>query len=159
MLQKLTAGLGTVTVVAAAAVALTATPAHAVLVSTDPAKVTEPHLDFGAPPFILGAPSNSGVLGWDLTAGLVSPILSGTLFINNASGTCARMRLEAYDANHVLVDDRNGGTVCASSGALHQWTVYFAVPGDAATTHAHIVLQEETSPGNYTDRGTDYADY
>jgi hypothetical protein len=140
-------------------VGLTCAPAHAALVSTDPIKVTTQELDFGADPWVLGAPLYSAVLGWDNTNGQKSAILSGTLYINNASGTCARMRLETYDVNHVFVNSRNGGTVCAPDGALHSWTVYFATSASSAITHAHAVLQVQNTNGTYSDAGTDYADY
>ncbi|MGI5182719.1 hypothetical protein ACQEVZ_41335 [Dactylosporangium sp. CA-152071] len=155
MLKKLLVVLTT----AALMVGLSGVPAHAVLVSTDPIKITEQELDFGADPWMIGAPLNRAVLGWDNTNGLRSAILSGTLYINNASGTCARMRLESYDANHNLVNSRNDGTFCAPNGALHSRIVYFAAPASASITHAHAVLQVQNSNGTYSDAGTDYADY
>ncbi|MEV0562087.1 hypothetical protein [Dactylosporangium sp. NPDC050588] len=50
-------------------VGLSGVPAHAALVSTDPIKITEQELDFGADPWVLGAPQNRAVLGWDNTNG------------------------------------------------------------------------------------------
>jgi hypothetical protein len=155
MLKKLL----TVTTAASLIVGLTCVPAQAALVSIDPIKITTQELDFGADPWVLGAPLNSAVLGWDNTNGQKSAILSGTLYINNASGTCARMRLETYDANHLFVNSRNGGTVCAPNGALHSWTVYFDTAASSTITHAHAVLQVQNSDGTYSDAGTDYANY
>ncbi|MET7419766.1 hypothetical protein [Dactylosporangium sp. NPDC005555] len=149
MMKKLAVG----TAVAALAVGLAAAPANAVVVSTDPVKITEQELDFGGSPWILGAPVNSGVLGWDNTGGRKSAILSGTLYINNASGTCARMRLETYDAAHNLVNYRDGGTVCAPNGALNPFSVYFQTAADPSISHAHAILQVQNTGGTYTDVG------
>jgi len=160
MLKKLTtvaAGLGTIATAVGLAVGVAA-PAQAVIVSTDPVRITEPQLDFGGSPWVLGAPTNSGVLGWDVGGGDTTAILSGYLYINNAAGTCARMRLETYDINHAFIDSTDGGTVCAGSGALHSWRVNFAADGDPDVTHVHVMLQVQTAGGGYTTVGTEYED-
>jgi hypothetical protein len=141
-----------------ALVGLAAMPAQAVIVSTDAVRITEQQLDFGRN-WVTGAPINSGDLDWDVTGGLVTPILNnGNIYINNAAGTCARMRVEAYDANHVLLTSRNGGTVCAPNGALHSWSVNFGAPGHANTEHAHVILQVQTAGGGYIDVATVFED-
>jgi hypothetical protein len=146
-----------IAVLAGAMVLFSAMPAQAVIVSTDPVRISEQELDFGRN-FVAGAPINSGDLDWDVTGGLVSPILNnGNIYINNASGTCARMRVETYDTNHVFLGYRNGGTVCATNGSLHSWSVNFAAPGHADTTHAHVILQVQTV-GGYLDVATEFED-
>jgi hypothetical protein len=151
--------LGTLATAVGLTVGLAGAPASAVLIYAEPVRITGPEIDLAAGSLIWGNPTNSAVLGWDETSGRVSPIISGTLFINNASGTCARVRLEAYDANHDIVGSRNGGTVCATNGSVHQWSVYFDVAGDTDTTHAHVVLQRQTSSTTYSDEGVSTHDY
>lgn len=147
-----------IAVLAGVMVMASAMPAQAVIVSTDPIRITEQQLDFGRN-WVAGAPINSGDLDWDVTGGLVSPILNnGNIYINNASGTCARMRLEVYDINHNFLASRNGGTVCAPNGALHSWSVNFAAPGHANTTHAHVILQVQTAGGGFVDVATEIED-
>ncbi|AGZ39962.1 hypothetical protein [Actinoplanes friuliensis] len=139
-------------VTSAALVAATALPAHAVVVDTDRPKISLQELDFGLN-WAGGAPLNGGHLNWDVAGGVTTPRLDGSLYINNAAGTCARMRLESYDANHAFINSRNGGTVCAPNGALHSWSVNFAAPGTADTTHVHVILQVQNAGGSYSDAG------
>src|SRR5690349_18757268 len=107
MIRKLAtrtlAGLAATAAVVGLSLSMTVMPAQAVVVSTDAVRLTAPQLDFGRN-WVLGAPLNAGDLDWDVTGGLVSPILNnGNIYINNAAGTCARMRLEIYDINHVFL--------------------------------------------------------
>ena len=129
--------------VATLAVGISTAPASAVPVSSDPIRITAQELDFGADPWTLGSP-NQGVLVWDVAGGNTTPILRGKIYINNAAGTCARMRVESYDINHVFINARDGGTVCAPDGALHRWSVNLAPAGHPDTTHAHVMLQVQT---------------
>jgi hypothetical protein len=136
------------------AVGLTATPAQAY--ADDLVKFTEQELDFGRN-WVAGAPLNSGELAWDFIGFLVSPTLSnGNIYINNASGTCARMRLETYDANHVFLGYANDGRVCAPDGSLNSWSVNVSAPANFFTTHAHVILQVQTAGGGYLDVATQY---
>jgi len=148
-------GLATVAVAVGLAVGAAALPAHAVVVHTSHPKITAQHLDFGTN-YTLGAPLNGGDLDWDVAGGLTTPRLTGKLYINNDAGTCARMRLKSYDENHVWINTRNGGTVCASDGSLHTWNVDFAAPGDPDTTHVHVILQVQNTNGTYSNVGTAY---
>ena len=142
----------------AALVTATALPALAVVVDTDRPKITLQQVDFGLAWNGLGAPLNGGHLNWDVAGGLTTPQLDGNLYINNAAGTCARMRLVSYDVNHVLINSRNGGTVCAPDGALHTYAVNFSAVGNANTTHAHVILQVLNPNGTYSDAGVALAD-
>jgi hypothetical protein len=138
------------------AVGLTATPAQAY--STDLIKFTEQNVDFGRT-FVVGAPLDSGELDWDVPVFQVIPHLhNGNIYINNAPGVCARMRLEIYDDDHDFLDYRDGGTVCASTGALHAWSVDFSAPASIYTAHAHVILQIQTTGGGYLDVATAYED-
>jgi hypothetical protein len=152
------ARLGVITTVAGLAVGLACVPAQAAL-TTDPVKITESGLDFGGGSLVFGVPTNSGVLGWDNTAGQITVILAGTLFINNGNGVCARMRLETYDVNHALVNARSDTTFCANDGSVNDFRVDLQTPADPDITHAHVILQEEHSNGSHTDIGTSYQNY
>lgn len=142
----------------AAVVTATALPAHAVVVDTDRPKLTFQQLDFGLNWNGLGAPLNGGHLDWDVAGGVTTPQLEGNLYINNAAGTCARMRLVSYDDDHIVINTRSGGTVCAPNGALHTYSVDFDAPGHADTTHVHVILQVLNTNGTYSDVGFSTAD-
>lgn len=132
---------------------LTADPAAAIVVDTDRPRISAQELDFGRN-WALGAPINGGFLDWDLTNGIVTPQLTGNLYINNASGTCARMQLRYYDVSHVRLATRSGGTVCAPDGSLNRWSVNLSPYGSAFVTHVHVVLQVQNNNGTYSDVGS-----
>lgn len=140
-----------------AALAVTVPAGIALAIPTDSVKITEQEVDFGRN-WIAGAPVSSGSVSWTVGGGNVTArLFNGNLYINNASGTCARMRLEGYDANHHLVASRNGVTKCASNGSLHSWSVDLSITHPDAL-HVHAVLQTQTAGGGYLTAGLDTAD-
>ncbi|HEY1370523.1 MAG TPA: hypothetical protein VGF23_25560 [Gaiellaceae bacterium] len=63
-----------------------------------------------------------GEVFWHLSNGKFSAHLQGTLTMNDANGSCARMRME-YFADNVSIQVRHGGEVCAPDGKKHDYSV------------------------------------
>jgi len=63
-----------------------------------------------------------GNVDWIYGGGSLYADLLGTLVLNNASGSCARMRLD-YLYKGPIVWTYYGGEVCAPDGAKHKWNV------------------------------------
>src|SRR5262245_55264315 len=63
-----------------------------------------------------------GEVFWHLSNGKFSAHLQGTLTMNDANGSCARMRME-YFADNVSIQVRTGGIVCAPDGKSHDYSV------------------------------------
>lgn len=129
-----------------------ATPAGAVTLATDRPKITAQELDFGNN-WVVNAPVNGGYLYWNFNNGIVTPRLTGKIYINNASGTCARMQLQYFDGSTKLAT-KNGGTVCAPNGALNTWNVDMAPYSSALTDKVKVVLQVKTG-STWSNVGTD----
>lgn len=141
---------------AAAAVAIAsvaAAPASAYTI--DRPKITDSGIDFGTNWDTFGAPLNGGYLYWNVNAaGVVTPHLTGNLYLKNSNGTCARMQIDYYDVAHNLITTKTGGRVCATSNALHTWSVNLQPFGANNVHHVHVSTTTETTPGVFQIVGT-----
>jgi hypothetical protein len=73
----------------------------------------------------------SGELIWEYRNGEYNAELKGDLKIDNANGSCARMRMEYFDNSQSLIV-KYGGTVCADDGGSYTYSVDLnpgAIPG------------------------------
>ena len=80
-------------------------------------KITEENFDFGGSSFALGAPTNSGVVGWSWSSGKITPRVSGYIHINNAASACARLQIKYFSLDGDLLETKVGGKVCASDNS------------------------------------------
>src|SRR3954447_11355513 len=81
---------------------------------------------FGGPGWLFGAPLGTGTVEWNLEDGTLEPHLTGTLHLNNAAGTCARMRLRYVSELGVLITTQTGATFCAAGGGQNSWNIDLA---------------------------------
>ena len=146
------AGIGVIAAALSLTLCINVLPAHAVVVDTDRPRIPGTPLDFGTN-WGVGGPLNGGYLTWDVAGGLTTPHLTGNLYINNAAGTCGRMRIESYDINFLYLNSVNGGTVCAPDNSRHTWSVNLFAPGDPDTTHVHVVIEVQNASGAYSTAG------
>jgi hypothetical protein len=129
---------------------ISASPASAAVVDNDPVRVLTGNVDIGAGAIVAGTPGFADV-AWDVSpAGVVTPTLTGELYIANP-GTCARVRLESRDAAHVVINSRPGITRCAVLGGAIQWPVTLSNTGTTATRHVHVIAQVLSAAGVWTD--------
>jgi len=89
---------------------------------------------------------NYGMVDWWLGDGRFNPDLSGTLNIDNANGSCARMRLE-YFSNNVSIAVKYGGTVCAPDGGSHAYSVDLDPYSDARIDLLKVSVEKKTASG------------
>jgi len=87
---------------------------------------------------------NNGVVDWYLSNGKFNPLVWGTLTLDNANGSCARMRLEYFhDGASIAV--RYGGTVCAHDGNAHAFDVDLNPYSDADTDLLKVSVEKQTA--------------
>jgi hypothetical protein len=137
--------------VAALTLGVSTAPASAAVVDRDPVRVALANVDFGAGALVAGTPG-FGKLVWDITGALTTPTAIGTLY--TTPGTCARVRLESYDAFFTLINSRTGPVFCGIAGGANQWAVNLSNAGDPLTIHALVVVQTLTAAGVWTTAGS-----
>jgi hypothetical protein len=130
---------------AAGVLLATAGPAAATVDTnrTDRPKMEGPNRDFGNNQF-LGSPLNGGIVNWDVSAnGVITPWVSGQLYLNNLSGTCTHIKVVYHDAAHNELATRTSTSQCVTDNRSYQSTVSISSYGSTAVDH--VVLQMKDS--------------
>ena len=140
--RKLTLALAAV----AATMAFAGT-AQASVIDTDSVKLTGTGYDFGNGTLIAGSPTGSGDLKFDYTGGQIKPHLTGTLHMNDVSGTCARMHLDYRDRSGTSLRIEHGGTVCVNDDEHHEFSVDLQPYADNRVASVLVQLEKETVSG------------
>jgi hypothetical protein len=86
----------------------------------------------------------NGDVYWHFSAGKFSAHLVGTLQLNDANGSCARMRME-YFHQGASIDTEYGGTVCAPDGKSHEYSVDLNPYSDPDTDLVKVSVQKQTA--------------
>jgi uncharacterized cupin superfamily protein len=97
----------------------------------------------------------SGDLVWLYGDEEYSAELKGDLTINNASGSCARMRMEYFE-NGASLNVKYGGTVCAPDGKSNTWSVDLNPWSDPRIDLLKVSLQKETAADGWSTVESDY---
>ena len=140
--RTLTVGL------AVAASAAFAGPAQAAVIDTDRPKLTGTGYDFGNGTFVAGSPTGGGRLEFALKNGQIEPRLTGTLHLNDADGTCARVKLSYRDrGNDALTDPAYSPTKCVDDDHHHEYDVDLDDYADNAIDNVKLSLQKKTASG------------
>ncbi len=139
----------TTTVITLAAAGLFAGSAQAVVIDTDDVKLTSTGYDFGSSGFALGAPTGSGEIHFHLESGTIRPHVLGTLHLNDADGTCARMRLRYFDDAGTQIQERFGGTVCAFDDAHHSFSVDLDPYSNSRIESVNVAVLKQTATGEF----------
>jgi hypothetical protein len=127
-----------------------AVPAQAAVQRTDRFSITEPHFDFGDGDLgnLSGRPASDGRLEWDLVAGRWEPRLLGRLYINNASGECARIQMVVIYQNGVTTTHTDTASdFCAPGGATYRSEVDFEPVSSAYVANVYFRLQSAPAGG------------
>ena len=120
---------------------------------THKVKITEENFDFGGDSFVLGAPTNSGVVGWSWSAGKITPHVSGYIHINNAASACARLQIKYFSIDGDLLETKYGGKVCASDNAHWYRHIDLSKYSDWKIASIKINLQSLRADGTWRTVG------
>ena len=132
---------------ALAIIAVAAAPASAWPV--DHPKIVGPHVDFGSNWNGAAAePNDGGNLEWDTTGGIVTPTLSGRLFMNNVDGLRGRLRIDYYDAAQNRITLRHSTWRTAAAGFNAFDFVRFAPFGASNVYGVEVSTQIEDAAGD-----------
>ncbi len=87
-----------------------------------------------------------GEVSWTLGDGTFTPTLRGTLTLDNANGSCARMRME-YFHQGTSIAVKYGGTVCAPNGGAHYYDVDLSPWSSPDIDLVKVSVQKQTAAG------------
>jgi hypothetical protein len=131
-----------------------ALPSQAVILpEVDRPKITETGYDFGTNWDSFGAPLNGGHLSWDLTNGVTTPILTGNLYLKNASGNCAKLKVEYLDEDSDVVETDYSPELCANNDRMTSRAITMDDVGFVGLTHARIKLISTPNNGSWYLQG------
>jgi hypothetical protein len=88
-----------------------------------------------------------GEVDWYWGDGKISAHLGGKIRIDEANGSCARMRLEYFNDSVTIGTPKYGGTVCAQDSDSHEFTVDLNPWGSPDIDLVKVSLQKETASG------------
>jgi hypothetical protein len=88
----------------------------------------------------------NGTVNWHFANGTYDAHLTGTLRLDGASGSCARMRLE-YFHNGASIAVRYGGSVCAPDGNAHGYSVDLDPYSDPTIDLLKVSVEKQTASG------------
>lgn len=113
---------------------------------TDRPRMSGPNRDFGNNQF-LGSPLNGGIVNWDVnSSGVITPWVSGQLYLNNLAGECTQVAVVYHDSAHNQLATRNSGQFCHSDNRSDQHTISISSYGSADVDHIVIQIKD----GAYT---------
>jgi hypothetical protein len=138
--------LASVTAAFASAAALAA-PADAALIYKEGVRLTATGYDFGGSVWAAGVPAGSGEIRWYHENGKIRARLTGHIHLNDADGTCGRMRMRYYDSDDELIETRYGGEVCVTDDGHHSWKVDLDPYSGSRVDEVEVAVQKETVSG------------
>ena len=122
----------------------------------DHPKVTGQNIDLGSNwSGALAEPIDGGNLRWDTTGGIVTPTLSGRLYMVNSDGLRGRLRIDYYDAANNRITLRHSPWQTAAAGWNAFDYVDFAPFGDANVYGVTVSTQIEDAAGVIHTVGSD----
>jgi hypothetical protein len=124
-----------------------ASAAQAVVIDSDNLTIATPGYDFGGYDWAAGVPIGSGDLHYHWDDSKIRPHLTGTIHLNDADGTCGRMRMKYYDFDGTLLETEYGGEVCVDDDQHHSWSVNLEPYQDRDIHHVTVSVQKETVSG------------
>jgi hypothetical protein len=131
--------------------------AQASVIDYDDVRLTSVGYDFGGDGFALGEPVGSGEIHFHHeNGGQIRPHLLGAIHLNDADGTCGRMRMEYYNAAGSLLTTRYGGEVCVTDDQHHWWSVDLDPYSSVGIHSVRVSVQKETFSGWSTTTSLTY---
>ncbi len=106
---------------------------------TDRPLISAGNLDFGNN-LTLGVPLNGGIVNYDVVNGVITPWVSGQLYINNAKDTCTRVEVDYHDTAHNELHTWDSSGYCVSDNASYQEVISDSAFGSADVDHVIIKI-------------------
>ncbi|MDR4494635.1 MAG: hypothetical protein R3B74_09445 [Nitrospirales bacterium] len=122
-------------------------------------KITEDGFDFGGESFVAGAPTKSGDVAWSWSGGEVTPRVTGRLHLNHVASACARLEIEYFSYDDVLLATKAGGKRCASDNSHYWGEIDLSPYSDGKIAYIKIHLQSLRADGTWRAVGSDSATY
>ncbi len=142
---------------AIAAVGAFAGSAQASVIDYDDVRLTSLDYDFGGSGFAFAEPVGSGEIHFHHeNGGRIRPHLLGTIHLNDADGTCGRMRMEYYNAAGSWLNTSYGGSVCVTDDQHHSWSVDLDPYSAVGIDSVRVSVQKETVSGWSTTTSLTY---
>ena len=133
------------------ATAVVPAPVSATVLDNDNVEIQDQGVDFGGSVFVAGAPVGAGNLAWDVTGGLVRPILTGTLHLDDVAQDWGRMHIEYLDADGDHIRYEHSTSRFAPSNKHVGHPVNFQPAGHADLAEVEICTElGPTSTGPFT---------
>lgn len=131
--------------------------AQATVIDYDDVRLTSLDYDFGGSGFAFAEPVGSGEIHFHHEGGRIRPHLLGTIHLNDAAGTCGRMRLEYYSNAGSWLSTNYGGEVCVTDDQHHSWSVDLDPYSSSAIASVRVSVQKETVAGWSTTTSLTYS--
>lgn len=103
--------------------------------------------DFGGEAWAVTGPYNAGGLHFHHDDGKIRPHLVGALHLDDADGTCGRIRMEYFDADDRLLSTEYGGSQCVDDDRHEAWSVDLAPYDDYSIDSVRVSVQREGASG------------
>ncbi len=91
----------------------------------------------------------SGNVNWWYKDGKYTTPLTGTLKLDDANGSCARIRMEYFD-NGTSISTKYGGSVCAPDGKAHSYNVDLDPFKSSKTDLLKVSVQKKTASKDWS---------
>jgi len=92
----------------------------------------------------------SGRVDWYYHGSSFQVELWGTLVLDHAAGSCARMRLDYLYHGPFVGTPRYGGEVCATDGSKNEWSVDLASPDIVDIDNVRVSLETKTASHDWS---------
>jgi hypothetical protein len=120
----------------------------------DDVKITEPGVDFGGSTFGTSTPDGPGNMEWTLKSGLVTPHLTGTIWLDRSATVCARIHLRYLTESGAFLAQRAGGDKCAPDNGLAHASVDLSPYSSNEIGKVEVELQTEATDGTWNTAGS-----
>jgi hypothetical protein len=143
-------------VLAIAATGVFAGSAQAVVVDNDDVVLNSVGYDYGGSTWVGPNPSGAAEIHFHHENGQIRAHTTGTLHLNDADGTCARIRLRYYDIFGTQLSENFGGQVCVFDDLHHQWSVNLDPFVDDSVARVEIAVMKEEATGEFVATSASY---
>lgn len=123
-------------------------------IGTHSLKITATGFDFGGADWFAGAPVGPAKVNWYIVDGQMRPSVDGTLFLNDVSGQCARIRVDYYAGAGIRWNTAYGNEVCAPDDRLRAYTVDLGPVTSSKIDEVGVAVEKKTASGDWQTIGS-----